>query len=109
MTVVEMLSVQSIALASAALGVAFVFAQWLRSRRTMPTIPSPDGERFLWSRPGMPPGAIHVFRGWARQYGELFRLKIGWYDWVVVNSPAAFKEIFDKQVRATRDCRRVSH
>jgi hypothetical protein len=100
MTLVEMLSAQSLVLAGAGLCIVLMFAQWLRTPRMMPTIPSPDGGSFLWGRPGMPPDAIHVFRGWARQYGELFRLRIGWYHWVVVNSPAAFKEIFDKQVSA---------
>jgi hypothetical protein len=71
--------------------------RWLQTR-VLSTIPSPDGNVWLWGRPGLPPNAIDVMRRWAREYGELFRLRIGWYDWVVINSPEAFKEIFDKQV-----------
>ncbi|KAH7319574.1 putative O-methylsterigmatocystin oxidoreductase [Stachybotrys elegans] len=38
---------------------------------------------------------------WALEHGELFRLRIGWYDWVVINSPEAFKELMDKQSLST--------
>jgi hypothetical protein len=74
-------------------------SRWLRSR-TLSTIPGPDRGVLLWGRPGLPPNAPDVMRGWAREYGELFKLRIGWYDWVVINSPEAFKEIFDKQASA---------
>ena len=38
---------------------------------------------------------------WARQYGELFRVQLGWENWVFVNSPEAVKDIFDKQSAIT--------
>jgi cytochrome P450 len=44
---------------------------------------------------------MHVFRAWAQQYGELFRIRVGYYNWVVVNSPQAMREIFDKQSIST--------
>ncbi|RYO96035.1 hypothetical protein DL763_003427 [Monosporascus cannonballus] len=62
---------------------------------------APDGDVLVWGRSGLPPNARDVLGKWAREYGELFRLRIGWYDWVVVNSPEAFKEIFDKQSIST--------
>ncbi|KAJ9627782.1 hypothetical protein H2203_002999 [Taxawa tesnikishii (nom. ined.)] len=37
----------------------------------------------------------------AREYGELFQIKIGWENWVFVNSPQAVKEILDKQSAVT--------
>ncbi|USW46727.1 Putative cytochrome P450 [Septoria linicola] len=40
-------------------------------------------------------------RQWALEYGELFQIRVGWYNWVVVNSPQAMKEIFDKQSSST--------
>ncbi|KAK9422283.1 putative O-methyltransferase domain-containing protein [Seiridium unicorne] len=74
--------------------------RWLQSWK-LSTIPSPDGNVLLWGRLALPPNAPDVMRGWASQYGELFRLRIGWYDWVVINSPEAFKEIMDKQSVST--------
>ena len=82
--------------------VVILVAWSLFQRRNNPlrTIPGPK-----WKYPviglgfGLPPKPIHVFRKWAQEYGEIFRIRVGWYDWVVINSPEAFKEIFDKQVR----------
>ncbi|KAJ9483385.1 hypothetical protein VN97_g10023 [Penicillium thymicola] len=34
---------------------------------------------------------------WAREHGELFRIRLGREQWIYINSPAAVKEIFDKQ------------
>ncbi|KAM0817167.1 putative O-methyltransferase domain-containing protein [Seiridium cardinale] len=78
----------------------FLVDRWLQSWK-LSTIPSPDGNVLLWGRLSLPPNAPDVMRGWASQYGELFRLRIGWYDWVVINSPEAFKEIMDKQSVST--------
>ena len=38
---------------------------------------------------------------WARQHGELFKIRLGWENWVFVNSPGAVKEIFNKQSQHT--------
>lgn len=84
--------------ALAVLLVWFAAGRWLQARNLW-AIPSPDGIYVFWGRKGLPSNAPDTMRGWAREYGELFRLRIGWYDWVVVNSPEAFKAIFDKQVR----------
>lgn len=41
------------------------------------------------------------WRKWARQHGELFQIRLGWENWVFVNSPEAVKEIFNKQSQHT--------
>lgn len=41
------------------------------------------------------------FRAWALEYGEVFRIKLGWETWIFVNSPEAVKEIFDKKSALT--------
>ena len=46
----------------------------------------------------LPPQATQRLREWAQQYGEVYKLRIGWYHWVVLSSPEAIKEVFDKQV-----------
>ncbi|KAL6405169.1 cytochrome p450 [Ilyonectria robusta] len=38
---------------------------------------------------------------WADEYGELFKIQLGWENWVFVNSPEAVREIFDKQSAIT--------
>ncbi|KAF9871484.1 hypothetical protein CkaCkLH20_11131 [Colletotrichum karsti] len=38
---------------------------------------------------------------WAAEHGELFQIKLGWENWVFVNSPEAVREIFDKQSAKT--------
>jgi hypothetical protein len=81
--------------------VVLIVAWSLLKHRNNPlrTIPGPK-----WKYPviglgfSLPPKPIHVFRKWAQKYGDIFRIRVGWYDWVVINSPEAFKEIFDKQV-----------
>ena len=101
MALVDLYSLSCITGAAGGLLFAFLLlVRWRRSR-LLSTIPSPEPNALLWGRAGLPPRAPEVFRGWAREYGELFRLRIGWYDWVVINSPEAFKEIFDKQVSTT--------
>lgn len=34
---------------------------------------------------------------WARKYGEVYRIRLGWNDWYMLCSPDAVKEILDKQ------------
>ncbi|KAJ5661213.1 cytochrome P450 [Penicillium longicatenatum] len=41
------------------------------------------------------------WRKWAQQHGELFQIRLGWENWVFVNSPEAMKEIFNKQSQHT--------
>ncbi|KAL2839386.1 cytochrome P450 [Aspergillus pseudoustus] len=36
-------------------------------------------------------------QNWALEHGELFKVRLGREEWIYVNSPAAVKEIFDKQ------------
>jgi cytochrome P450 len=36
-------------------------------------------------------------QSWSREHGELFKVRLGGEQWIFVNSPAAVKEIFDRQ------------
>ncbi|KAL1745663.1 cytochrome P450 [Schizophyllum fasciatum] len=70
--------------------------------------------------PGLPPGpptvpifgnALHIprkftfyrFTEWARVYGEIYSLKVGSGTIIVLSSPAAFKQVLDKQSADTSD------
>ncbi|KAF7517117.1 hypothetical protein G7054_g13911 [Neopestalotiopsis clavispora] len=95
------LTITGLALAIASLFAVYAFLDRWQRRRKLWTIPSPDKDVLLWGRRALPPNAPDVMRKWAGQYGELFRIRVGWYDWVVINSPEAFKEIMDKQSIST--------
>lgn len=34
---------------------------------------------------------------WAREYGDIYRVRLGWNDWYMICSPAACKDILDRQ------------
>jgi cytochrome P450 len=34
---------------------------------------------------------------WAREYGEVYKIRLGWHDWYMICSPEACKDILDKQ------------
>lgn len=38
---------------------------------------------------------------WAQEYGEVFQIRMGWENWVFLNSPRAVKDILDKQSAIT--------
>lgn len=81
-------------------GLAVIIALfWLRRDPRLDSINGPKGHPIFGIGLGFPPRAAHVFRKWAQEYGEIFKIRVGWYNWVVVNSPEAMREIFDKQVK----------
>lgn len=34
---------------------------------------------------------------WAKEYGEIYKIRLGWNDWYMICSPEAVKEILDRQ------------
>ncbi|RYO83500.1 hypothetical protein DL766_004974 [Monosporascus sp. MC13-8B] len=69
----------------------------LRDRR-LDKIPGPRDSLITGIGLDLPPNALQKFREWAEQYGEIYKIRLGWYTWVVLSSPEAVKEILDKQV-----------
>merc|ERR1712115_291879 len=65
------------------------------------TVPGPPGVPLLGHTTLLDEEPQKQLRMWARQYGPLFKLRLGWEDWVFVTEPGAIKEIFDKQSRIT--------
>lgn len=78
-----------------------VLLLWLQQDRRLNSMSGPKGYPLIGIGLSLPPQAQKVFRDWAQEYGEIFKLRIGWYNWVVINSPEAMKEIFDRQVNRT--------
>ena len=69
-----------------------------RRDRRLSKIKGPKGNPFVGIGISLPSHATQKLRDWAVQYGEVYKFRIGWYYWVVLNSPDAIKEIFDRQV-----------
>ena len=82
-------------------GVLFLLAAtvlWTLQNRPLNKIDGPKGNPIFGIGLSLPPQATQRLREWAQQYGEVYKLRIGWYHWVVLSSPEAIKEVFDKQV-----------
>ncbi|XXG97470.1 hypothetical protein Hte_003772 [Hypoxylon texense] len=97
---IEMLSVGQnywVPALSVLIGFAALIAAWLRRDRRIDTIPGPRGYPFIGIGYKLPPKTQTVFREWASEYGELFKVRVGWYNWVVINTPEAIGEILEKQ------------
>jgi hypothetical protein len=71
---------------------------WLKKDSRLNTIDGPRGWPIIGIGFELPPKSHEAFKNWARQYGEIFKLRVGMNNWVVVNTPEGVKEIFDKQV-----------
>lgn len=79
---------------------AFVMT-WLRRDRRLDTIPGPRGYPLIGVGYQLPPKAPALFRKWATEYGDVFKIRVGWYNWVVINSPEAIRDILEKQAIIT--------
>ena len=78
-----------------------IFVAWLRRDRRLNKIPGPKGYPLIGVGYKLPPRAPAVFRKWAKEYGDVFKIRVGWYDWVVINTPEAIREILEKQAVVT--------
>lgn len=75
---------------------------YVRRDRRLDSIPGPKGNYPLIGVGfQLPPKAPATFRKWAEEYGDIFKLRVGWYNWVVINSPEAVREILEKQAVIT--------
>ena len=77
---------------------AFSIIAWLRREHRLDKVEGPRGWPFIGIGITLPRGAPVIFREWGAKYGDLFKKRVGWYNWVVINSPDAFREILEKQV-----------
>lgn len=81
--------------------VLFLVYRWIRRDRTLDSVPGPKSWPLLANYPmGPPRHTADILRRFTREYGEIFKFQLGWYNWVAINSPEAMKELFDRQVRS---------
>ncbi|ENH99773.1 hypothetical protein COCC4DRAFT_66198 [Bipolaris maydis ATCC 48331] len=71
----------------------------LQTDRRLPKIPGPLLNYFVGLGISLPPYTLTKFRKWAGEYGDIYRVQVGWHHWVVLNSPEAVKIVFDKQLQ----------
>ncbi|KAI0437217.1 putative O-methylsterigmatocystin oxidoreductase [Xylaria telfairii] len=74
---------------------------WRRRDRRCDAIPGPPGYPLIGVGFQLPRRAPVLFRKWAAEYGDIFKIRVGWYDWVVINTPEAVREILEKQAAVT--------
>ena len=86
---------------AAIVGVIVLTITWLRRDRRLDSIPGPKGYPLIGVGYKLPPKAPAAFRKWALEYGEVFKIRVGWYNWVVINTPEAVREILEKQALVT--------
>ncbi|KAH7093668.1 putative O-methylsterigmatocystin oxidoreductase [Paraphoma chrysanthemicola] len=72
-----------------------------RDRKALATIPGPRGLPIIGNTLQFGQNPHRRCQEWAAQYGELFKIRLGWENWVFLNSPEAVKEILDKQSAIT--------
>ncbi|KAF2831810.1 cytochrome P450 76C3 [Ophiobolus disseminans] len=59
--------------------------------------PGPSGLPVLGNAHQLGRQPHQAITAWAREYGELYKIRLGWNDWYMICSPEACKEIMDKQ------------
>ncbi|CBX95800.1 hypothetical protein IAQ61_004634 [Plenodomus lingam] len=59
--------------------------------------PGPKGVPILGNAHQLGAQPHRQITAWAREYGDLYKIRLGWNDWYMICSPAACKEILDKQ------------
>ncbi|KAK7897228.1 hypothetical protein LTR67_005117 [Exophiala xenobiotica] len=60
-------------------------------------VPGPKGLPVLGNLHQLQPYPQRQLQQWAREYGEMFQIRMGWENWIFLNDPAVVKELLDKQ------------
>jgi cytochrome P450 len=84
-----------------AISAILLLSAWFRRDRRLDSIPGPKTYPLIGVGYKLPPKAPALFRQWAQDYGEVFKIRVGWYNWVVINTPEAIREILEKQAIKT--------
>lgn len=84
-----------------AISAILLLSAWFRRDRRLDSIPGPKTYLLIGVGSKLPPKAPELFRQWAQDYGEVFKIRVGWYNWVVINTPEAIREILEKQAVKT--------
>lgn len=83
------------------LGLALLLEAWLRRDRRLDSIPGPTGYPLIGVGLFLPFHTPSLFHDWALKYGDIFKVRVGWYNLVFINTPRAVQEILEKQAIST--------
>lgn len=79
----------------------FVVSQCLNRKRKIPKglreVPGPPGALLVGNTLQLGQHPHRAILEWSKQYGELFKVRIGYENWIFLNTPVAVREILDKQ------------
>lgn len=81
--------------------IIFKFTRKSKIPNSLRDVPGPRGLPLVGNTLSLGSRPQKMFRKWALEYGELYKIQMGWDNWIFVNSPAAVKEIFDRQSAIT--------
>ena len=89
-----------------ALGFVSLLAYTISSRhkripKGLREVPGPKGLPLIGNTLQLQPYPQQRLQQWAREYGELFKIQLGWENWIFVNDPGAVKELLDRQSAIT--------
>ncbi|KAF2027348.1 putative O-methylsterigmatocystin oxidoreductase [Setomelanomma holmii] len=79
----------------------FISFLYKRNRKGLSAVPGPPGLPIIGNTLQLGRYPHRKCQEWAAEYGEVFKVQIGWENWVFLNSPEAVKEIMDKQSAIT--------
>lgn len=82
-------------------GLFIILIAWFRRDRRLDSIPGPRTYPIIGVGYKLPAKAPSLFRQWAQEHGDVFKIRVGWYNWVVINTPEAIREILEKQAIKT--------
>lgn len=77
------------------------------ARRSKIDLPGPSGWPLIGIGLDLPARPRKMLKGYREKYGDAFKMRLGWYDWVLFNTREGVREVFDRQVGATPDCFRA--
>ncbi|CAG8897611.1 unnamed protein product [Penicillium egyptiacum] len=80
----------------------FWTVRYSRKHTKLPAnIPGPSGWPLIGIGLDLPARPRQLLNRWTAQYGDTFKVRVGWYNWVFFNSPDAVKEVLDRQAAIT--------
>ena len=68
------------------------------ARRNRIDLPGPRGWPWIGIGFDLPKRPRKMLSEYRVKYGDAFKMRLGWYNWVFFNTPEGVKEVFDKQV-----------
>jgi cytochrome P450 len=81
-----------------------IWLYWPKVRKVPPgfrRVPSPKGLPLIGNSLQLGKHPRKQFEKWTKEYGELFKIQLGWNNWVFLNSREAVKEMLDRQWAST--------